>query len=91
MPYADSRIQECVPEEFLANRSVWHVKVCHWSSMTYTRSTYEGDRMKIGPYSTRSIVDWLPTLEPYLTPELVTSSDYMDWFRHHRKPCLLPA
>ncbi|KAK5842061.1 hypothetical protein PVK06_004389 [Gossypium arboreum] len=27
MPYTDLRIQECVLEEFLANRSIWHVKV----------------------------------------------------------------
>ncbi|MBA0817328.1 hypothetical protein Gohar_028231 [Gossypium harknessii] len=27
--------------------------------------------------------DYLPTREPFLTLELVTCSDYMDWFRHH--------
>ncbi|MBA0644109.1 hypothetical protein Goklo_028319 [Gossypium klotzschianum] len=34
--------------------------------------------------------DYLPTCEPFLTPELVTSSDYIDWLRHNDKLYLLP-
>ncbi|MBA0707697.1 hypothetical protein Golax_019726 [Gossypium laxum] len=33
--------------------------------------------------------DDLPTCEPFLTPELVTSADYMDWLRHNNKLYLL--
>ncbi|MBA0783220.1 hypothetical protein Gotri_000974, partial [Gossypium trilobum] len=33
--------------------------------------------------------DYLPMNEPFLTLELVTSLDYMDWFRHNDKPYLL--
>ncbi|MBA0765831.1 hypothetical protein Gotri_014953, partial [Gossypium trilobum] len=29
--------------------------------------------------------DYLPTREPFLTPELATSPNYMDWFRHNDK------
>ncbi|MBA0832521.1 hypothetical protein Goarm_016909, partial [Gossypium armourianum] len=32
---------------------------------------------------------YLSTREPFFMPKLVTSSDYMDWFRNHRKPYLL--
>ncbi|MBA0705364.1 hypothetical protein Golax_017564, partial [Gossypium laxum] len=35
--------------------------------------------------------DYLPTRKPFLTPELATSPDYMDWFRHNGKPYLLSA
>ncbi|MBA0848842.1 hypothetical protein Goshw_007872 [Gossypium schwendimanii] len=27
MPYADMRILECIPIEFLSNRNIWHVNV----------------------------------------------------------------
>ncbi|MFQ6661203.1 hypothetical protein Gotur_029436 [Gossypium turneri] len=27
MPYIDTGIQKCISVEFLANRSIWHVKV----------------------------------------------------------------
>ncbi|MBA0552392.1 hypothetical protein Golob_023207, partial [Gossypium lobatum] len=33
--------------------------------------------------------DYLPTCEPFLTPELVTSADYIDWLRHNDKLYLL--
>ncbi|MBA0644108.1 hypothetical protein Goklo_028318, partial [Gossypium klotzschianum] len=33
--------------------------------------------------------DYLPTCEPFLTPELVTSADCMDWLRHNDKLYLL--
>ncbi|MBA0734531.1 hypothetical protein Gogos_018433 [Gossypium gossypioides] len=36
------------------------------------------------------VYDYLPMCEPYLTSKLATSSDYMDWFRHYGKLCLLP-
>ncbi|MBA0766939.1 hypothetical protein Gotri_015929 [Gossypium trilobum] len=34
---------------------------------------------------------YLPTREPFLTQELATSLDYMDWFTHNDKPYLLPT
>ncbi|KHG09214.1 hypothetical protein F383_13165 [Gossypium arboreum] len=37
----------------------------------------------------KHMYDYLSTREPFFTPELVTSSDYMDWFRNHGKPYLL--
>ncbi|MBA0735485.1 hypothetical protein Gogos_019330, partial [Gossypium gossypioides] len=33
--------------------------------------------------------DYLPTCEPFLTLELVTSADYMDWLRYNEKLYLL--
>ncbi|MBA0789621.1 hypothetical protein Gotri_026329 [Gossypium trilobum] len=33
--------------------------------------------------------DYLPTCEPFLAPELATTPDYMDWFRHNGKSYLL--
>ncbi|MBA0826388.1 hypothetical protein Goarm_011244, partial [Gossypium armourianum] len=33
--------------------------------------------------------DFLPTCEPFLTPELATSPDYMGWFRLNNKQYLL--
>ncbi|MBA0761599.1 hypothetical protein Gotri_024225 [Gossypium trilobum] len=33
--------------------------------------------------------DYLPMCEPFLTPELVTSADCMDWLRHNDKLYLL--
>ncbi|KAH1122797.1 hypothetical protein J1N35_005957 [Gossypium stocksii] len=43
MPYTDLRIQEYVPEEFLANRNIWHVKV----SLVFfvTVEMHESDRV----------------------------------------------
>ncbi|XP_052478369.1 uncharacterized protein LOC105775361 [Gossypium raimondii] len=35
--------------------------------------------------------DYLPKREPFLMSKLATSLDYMDWFRHQRKPYLLLA
>ncbi|MBA0754519.1 hypothetical protein Gogos_020497 [Gossypium gossypioides] len=35
--------------------------------------------------------DYLPTHEPFLTPELVISLDYLDWLKHNGKPYLLPT
>ncbi|MBA0767530.1 hypothetical protein Gotri_016403 [Gossypium trilobum] len=34
--------------------------------------------------------DYLPTHEPFLTPKLATSPNYIDWFRHNNKSYLLP-
>ncbi|MBA0798294.1 hypothetical protein Gohar_008899 [Gossypium harknessii] len=33
--------------------------------------------------------DYLPMREPFLIPNLATSLDYMDWFRHNGKSYLL--
>ncbi|MBA0556063.1 hypothetical protein Golob_026197, partial [Gossypium lobatum] len=33
--------------------------------------------------------DYFSTCEPFLVPELATSADYMDWFRHNDKLYLL--
>ncbi|MBA0852234.1 hypothetical protein Goshw_002886 [Gossypium schwendimanii] len=35
--------------------------------------------------------DYLPSREPFLTLELATSPNYMDWFMHNDKSYLFPA
>ncbi|KAH1120744.1 hypothetical protein J1N35_003904 [Gossypium stocksii] len=126
MPYANPRIQECIPVEFLANRNIWYVKVP--LIVFATVEIHESNRvmrqfgcMQRIPSSPQKLddlhnidlrgrleedwstfhqkyidiwqrrYDYLPTREPFLTPELATSPDYMDWFRHNGKPYLLSA
>ncbi|MBA0549879.1 hypothetical protein Golob_020880, partial [Gossypium lobatum] len=126
MPYANPRIQECIPVEFLANRNIWQVKVP--LIVFATVEMHESNRvmrqfgcMQRIPSSPQKLddlhnidlrgrleedwssfhqkyieiwqrrYDYLPTREPFLTLELATSPDYMDWFRHNGKPYLLSA
>ncbi|MFQ6622896.1 hypothetical protein Gotur_001891 [Gossypium turneri] len=50
-----------------------------------------GRDARIRPSDAAHRYDYLPTCEPYLTSEFATSSNYMDWFRHYGKLCLLPT
>ncbi|MBA0742031.1 hypothetical protein Gogos_015136, partial [Gossypium gossypioides] len=84
MLYADSKIQECVPDELLANRSIFHVKV---PLINFAMTSFHKKHIEIWQH----MYGYLSTREPFFTPKLVTSSDYMDWFRNHKKPYLLPV
>ncbi|KAH1031187.1 hypothetical protein J1N35_043361 [Gossypium stocksii] len=66
--------------------------------MTYTRSTCRGDSRKIDQHSTRSILRCgsvgmitCQCVNHFSQLELVTSLDYIDWFRHNDKSYLLQA
>ncbi|MBA0715809.1 hypothetical protein Golax_014690, partial [Gossypium laxum] len=76
------KIQECVLDELLANRSIWHVKV---PLMNFAMTTFHKKHIEIWQH----MYGYLSTREPFFMPKLVTSSDYMDWFRNHGKPYLL--
>ncbi|MBA0770214.1 hypothetical protein Gotri_018876 [Gossypium trilobum] len=90
MLYSDPKIQECVLDELLANRSVWHVKVplinfAMVEMQESDRTTFHKKHIEIWQH----MYGYLSTREPFFTPKLVTSSDYMDWFTNHGKPYLL--
>ncbi|MBA0877511.1 hypothetical protein Goshw_000350, partial [Gossypium schwendimanii] len=90
MLYTDPKIQECVLDELLANRSIWHVKVALMNfamveMQESDRTTFHKKHIEIWQH----MYGYLSTREPFFTPKLVTSSDYMDWFRNHGKPYLL--
>ncbi|MBA0783087.1 hypothetical protein Gotri_000859, partial [Gossypium trilobum] len=70
---------------------------CHWLFFQWSRCTNltketQGRLTNIPQEVYRDVehrYDFLPTCEPFLTPKLETSPNYMDWFRHNSKSYLL--
>ncbi|MBA0713866.1 hypothetical protein Golax_012869, partial [Gossypium laxum] len=90
-PYEDPIIREVIPDEFLVNPNVWHVKV---PLVVYaTVEMHETDRNWLVFHSPHINIwnnryDFLPTRKPIIVPELACDPEYMLWFRIHGKPYL---
>ncbi|MBA0608996.1 hypothetical protein Godav_021136, partial [Gossypium davidsonii] len=81
----------------------YHFYAPEWNSLTNSPSSYDQlagetrERLANIPQPHNQYIemwqrryDYLPTHETFLTSELATYLDYMDWFRHY-KSYLLPA
>ncbi|MBA0777939.1 hypothetical protein Gotri_005886, partial [Gossypium trilobum] len=97
MSYADLKIVQCIPHEYLANRSMWDANV---PLVVYAMvEMNESDRGKtdknwrelhkkyIDIWDYRN--DFIPMHKPFFAPKTTTSAKYMPWFRLFSKPYLL--
>ncbi|MFQ6627552.1 hypothetical protein Gotur_004767, partial [Gossypium turneri] len=101
-PYEDPAIRAVIPDEFLQNPNILHVRVPLVSYATV--EMHQTDRHKIDLrrpdthwplFHSEYIEIWenrydnIPTRESIIVPESACDPDYMPWFRIHGKPYLL--
>ncbi|KAG8486601.1 hypothetical protein CXB51_020080 [Gossypium anomalum] len=90
-PYEDPAIRAVIPDEYLQNPNVWHVKVLDDHHKIDLRQLHTDWPRFWSHYIQiwKDRYDYIPTRDPIIVPELACVPKYMPWFKIHGKSYLL--